>query len=316
VSARAGLWAERFLEHLSAERGARANTLDAYARDLRDAAEALAAHGADLASARPQDLEAYAAELAQRGLAAATARRRLSALRQFYRFLLAEGLRADDPAARLEAPRRAQTLPKTLSAPAVGALIAAAAQDGAGPAARRDRVLLELLYGSGLRVSELVGLPLRAAPRPGQRAIIIEGKGGRERLVPLSGPALEALAAYLASRDAFLPPKGSPRREAAERWLFPSPSAKDGKLTRRRVGQIIEAAALAAGLDPAKVSPHVLRHAFATHLVEGGADLRVVQTLLGHADIATTQIYTHVAGDRLAQVVASAHPLARRPRKA
>jgi integrase/recombinase XerD len=292
---------EAFLEMLSAERGARANTLEAYGRDLADAREHVkgALAGADAAM-----IEAYVAGHAKRGLAATTTRRRISALKQFYRFLLQENLRADDPTTRLDAPKRARGLPKTLSLGEVEALIAATESP-------RDRALIELLYGAGLRVSELVSLPLRAAPRPGQDHMIIAGKGGRERLVALGRPALEALAAHLATRAAGLP-KHEAKRARAERWLFASASAADGKLTRRRVGQILEAAAVKAGLDPARISPHVLRHAFATHLVEGGADLRTVQMLLGHADIATTQIYTHVADGRLQTVVRTKHPLARK----
>jgi integrase/recombinase XerD len=294
---------EAFLEMLSAERGARTNTLEAYQRDLDDAR----AHvkGA-LASAGAGAIEAYVAQLTQRGLAPATARRRISALKQFYRFLLEDNVRNDDPTARLDAPKRARTLPKTLSSEHIARLIDAAENP-------RDRALIELLYGAGLRVSELVSLPLRAAPRPGQAHMIIEGKGGKERLVALGRCALEALSAYLAVRETLLP-KAQAKREKAERWLFASASAADGKLTRRRVGQILETAALKAGLDPTLVSPHVLRHAFATHLVDGGADLRTVQTLLGHADIATTQIYTHVATARLKTLVETKHPLARRKR--
>lgn len=292
---------EAFLEMLSAERGARANTLDAYARDLEDARGSVRGglKGADAGA-----VEAYIADLAQRGLSPATARRRISALRQFYRFLLQENLRADDPTSRLDAPRRARRLPKTLSVEEIERLIAAAETP-------RDTAIIELLYGAGLRVSELVALTLRAAPKPGQEHMIIEGKGGKERLVALGGPALEALAAHLAARAGALP-KAEAQRERAARWLFPSASAADGKLTRRRVGQILEAAAVKAGIDPTRVSPHVLRHAFATHLVEGGADLRTVQTLLGHADIATTQIYTHVADSRLRTLVETKHPLAKR----
>ncbi len=294
---------ESFLEMLSAERGARANTLDAYARDLDDAREALRAglKGADAGA-----VEAYVAGLAKRGLSPATARRRISALRQFYRFLLQENVRGDDPTARLDAPKRARSLPKTLSLEEIERLIAAAET-------ARDRALMELLYGAGLRVSELVSLPLRAAPKPGQEHMIIEGKGGKERLVALGRPALEALAAHLEARAGALP-KAEAQKARAQRWLFPSASAADGKLTRRRVAQILEQAALKAGLDPARVSPHVLRHAFATHLVEGGADLRTVQTLLGHADIATTQIYTHVAEGRLKTLVETKHPLAKKPK--
>jgi integrase/recombinase XerD len=294
---------ESFLEMLSAERGARVNTLDAYARDLDDAREHVRG---GLRDASAEAIEAYVAGLTRRGLAPATARRRISALRQFYRFLLQDNVRADDPTSRLDAPKRARSLPKTLSVEEITALIEAAESP-------RDRALLELLYGAGLRVSELVSLPMRAAPRPGQDHMIIEGKGGKERLVALGEPALAALAAHLEARLAALP-KVEAQREKAQRWLFPSASAADGKLTRRRVAQILEAAAVKAGISPARVSPHVLRHAFATHLVEGGADLRTVQTLLGHADIATTQIYTHVAEGRLKTLVETKHPLARKPK--
>jgi integrase/recombinase XerD len=292
---------ESFLEMLSAEPGARANTLDAYARDLEDARASVRG---ELKSAEASAVEAYIADLARRGLSPATARRRISALRQFYRFLLQENVRADDPTSRLDAPKRARRLPKTLSVDEIERLIAAAEN-------ARDTAIVELLYGAGLRVSELVSLPLRAAPKPGQEHMIIEGKGGKERLVALGRPALEALAAHMEARAGALP-KAEAQRERAARWLFPSASAADGKLTRRRVGQILEAAAVKAGIDPARVSPHVLRHAFATHLVEGGADLRTVQTLLGHADIATTQIYTHVADSRLRTLVETKHPLAKR----
>lgn len=292
---------EAFLEMLSAERGARANTLDAYARDLEDARGEVRG---GLKSASAEAIEAYVAGLAKRGLSPATARRRISALRQFYRFLLSENVRGDDPTSRLDAPKRARSLPKTLSTEEIERLIAAAES-------ARDKALIELLYGAGLRVSELVSLPLRAAPKPGVEHMIVEGKGGKERIVVLGGPALAALEAHLAVRAAALP-KNEAQRERAARWLFPSGSAADGKLTRRRVAQIIEAAAAKAGVDPARVSPHVLRHAFATHLVEGGADLRTVQTLLGHADIATTQIYTHVAEGRLKTLVETKHPLAKR----
>lgn len=311
---------ERFLEHLSAERGARPNTLDAYARDLEDAARALKAAGTTLAGAVPASLERYAGGLAARGLAASTARRRLSALRQFYRFLLGDGLRGDDPAAHLESPRRPHRLPVSLDAGQAANLIDAAgtlgrASDPAhGPLALRNAALLELLYGAGLRVSELVALPVKSVPRPGVRHMIITGKGGRERLIALGHPAIAALDAYMGVRTHFLPPVGAGAYALAQRWLFPSNSAADGKLTRRRVGQIVSEAARRAGLDPGKISPHVLRHAFATHLVEGGADLRTVQLLLGHADIATTQIYTHVANARLQAVVEAAHPLAKPPR--
>jgi integrase/recombinase XerD len=286
---------------LSAERGARANTLDAYARDLEDAREEVRG---GLRGAGAEAVEAYVAGMARRGLAPATVRRRISALRQFYRFMLQENVRGDDPTSRLDPPKRARSLPKTMSVEEIERLIAAAES-------ARDKALIELLYGAGLRVSELVALPLRSAPKPGQEHMIIEGKGGKERLVALGRPALAALDAHMVARVGALP-KNEAQRERAARWLFPSANAADGKLTRRRVAQILEAAAVKAGISPARVSPHVLRHAFATHLVEGGADLRTVQTLLGHADIATTQIYTHVAEGRLKTLVETKHPLAKK----
>ena len=299
-----GALIEAFLEMLSAERGARANTLDAYARDLEDARGEVRG---GLRNASADAIERYVAGMAKRGLSPATARRRISALRQFYRFLLSDNVRSEDPTSRLDAPRRARSLPKTLSLEEIERLIAATQT-------ARDKALIELMYGAGLRVSELVSLPLRAAPKPPQEHMIIAGKGGKERLVALGRPALAALALHLAARAGALP-QAEKQREKAQRWLFPSASAADGKLTRRRVAQILETAAAKAGIDPARVSPHVLRHAFATHLVEGGADLRTVQTLLGHADIATTQIYTHVAQGRLRTLVETKHPLAR-PKRA
>jgi integrase/recombinase XerD len=302
---------EAFLEMLSAERGARPNTLAAYAHDLQDADAFARARGRALAQARADDLAAYAASLTRDGLAPATAARRLSALRQFFRFLLLENARGDDPTAKLEGPKRRASLPKTLDVNEIERLIAAAGGRGEA-SAPRDRALIELLYGGGLRVSELIELPLKAAPRPGQAYMIVNGKGGKERMVVIGAMALEALRAYLIARESFLPQKAPGKRAKAQRWLFPSATAADGKLTRRRVAQILDECAKSAGLDPTRVSPHVLRHAFATHLVEGGADLRTVQTLLGHADIATTQIYTHVADGRLKTLVESAHPLSKR----
>jgi integrase/recombinase XerD len=298
---------DAFLEMLSAERGARPNTLEAYRRDLDDAAAEI---GARLAQADADAIESYVSGLARRGMGAATVRRRISALKQFFRFLLEEGDRTDNPAARLRPPRRARLLPRILASEEIARLIEGAANTR-DATSLRDRALIEVLYGGGLRVSELVSLPAKAAPKAGQAHMVISGKGGRERMIVLGRHALEALEAYLSVRGSFLP-KDAAKRERAEKWLFPSPTAKDGKLTRRRVGQVLAQAARGAGLNPRRVSPHVLRHAFATHLVEGGADLRIVQTLLGHADIATTQIYTHVAQERLQAIVESAHPLARR----
>ncbi|MFA4894101.1 site-specific tyrosine recombinase XerD [Brevundimonas sp.] len=291
---------EAFLEMMAVERDASPHTLSAYGRDLADA-EAGVEGG--LMTGDEAGVEAWYAGLARQGLSPATQARRRSAVRQFYRFALGEGWRGDDPSRRLDAPKQGRSLPRTLSGEEVERLLAAAAaHDGA--AGLRLVALVELAYASGLRVSELLGLRLEAVRRD-PAWLIVRGKGGKERLAPLNSSAREAVRAWLIARDAARPEKApeSP-------WLFPSSSAK-GHLTPRRFAQLLDQAALQAGIDPARVSPHVLRHAFATHLLDGGADLRVVQTLLGHADIATTQIYTHVATDRLAQVVRSKHPLAR-----
>ena len=291
---------EAFLEMMAVERDASPHTLSAYGRDLADA-EAGVEGG--LMKGDEAGLEAWYAGLARLGLSPATQARRRSAVRQFYRFALGEGWRADDPSRRLDAPKQGRSLPRVLSGDEIERLLAAAAaHDGA--AGLRLVALVELAYASGLRVSELLGLRLEAVRRD-PAWLIVRGKGGKERLAPLNTPAREAVKTWLIARDAARPEKvpDSP-------WLFPSSSAK-GHLTPRRFAQLLDQAAVDAGIDPARVSPHVLRHAFATHLLDGGADLRVVQTLLGHADIATTQIYTHVATDRLAQVVRSKHPLAR-----
>ncbi len=300
---------------MAVERAAAKNTLTAYGKDLADAGGFLASRGSELATATPEEIEAYFAELGARGMAAATAARRRAAVRQFYRFVVGEGWRSDDPSRRVDAPKQGRPLPKLLSRDEVERLIGAARTFG-DKGTRGDRgddgvleglrlaCMVELLYASGLRVSELVGLPLSAVARD-PAFIIVKGKGGKERLAPLSGPARTALQAYIAVRSSFLP-KGDKANPA----LFPSRGA-GGRLSARRFAQMLDAAALKAGIDPKKVSPHVLRHAFATHLLEGGADLRAVQTLLGHVDISTTQIYTHVASDRLSQVVHSKHPLAR-----
>ncbi|WP_332640815.1 site-specific tyrosine recombinase XerD [Brevundimonas sp.] len=290
---------EAFLEMMAVERDASPHTLSAYGRDLADAETGVEG---GLMKGDEAGLEAWYAGLARQGLSPATQARRRSAVRQFYRFALGEGWRADDPSRRLDAPKQGRSLPRTLSGDEIGRLLAAAsAHDGA--AGLRMVALVELAYASGLRVSELLGLRLEAVRRD-PAWLIVRGKGGKERLAPLNASAREAVKAWLVARDAARPEKApdSP-------WLFPSSSAT-GHLTPRRFAQLLDQAALDAGIDPARVSPHVLRHAFATHLLDGGADLRVVQTLLGHADIATTQIYTHVATDRLAQVVKSKHPLA------
>lgn len=294
---------EAFLEMMAVERDASPHTLAAYGRDLADAAAGLAAAGG-LMEADREAVEAWFADLSRRGLSAATAARRRSALRQFYRFALAEGWRTDDPSRRLDAPQRGRPLPKVLDRDEVERLIAAAAaRDGA--AGVRLIALVELTYAAGLRVSELLALPVAAARRD-PAYLVVRGKGGKERLAPLNGAARAALAAWLAARDAARS-KDAPDSP----WLFPS-RGRSGRLTPRRFAQLLDQAAVDAGIDPARVSPHVLRHAFATHLLEGGADLRVVQTLLGHADIATTQIYTHVTSDRLVEMVRSKHPLGRR----
>ena len=280
---------------LAAERGAAANTLLAYARDLGGAEAAIgdlsAADGAALAS-----LGAVWADLAPASLA-----RKSSALRQFFEFLVDEGLREDDPSAALPRPRTRRPLPRLLSHAEVEALFHRAEDEALGerPDAVRMLTLIELLYGSGLRATELVSLPLNAVPRDAP-LLTITGKGGQQRMVPVSARARQALARWLAVR-----------RSTGSKLLFPSRSAA-GHLTRVRLFQLLRELALRAGIAPEKVSPHVLRHAFATHLLEGGADLRVLQTLLGHADIATTQIYTHVDSARLVALVNDRHPLARR----
>jgi integrase/recombinase XerD len=294
---------EAFLEMLMAERGAARLTLAAYRHDLGDLAGFVAARGQALETADAAILHDYLAASATRQLAPRTVARRLSAMRQFYRFLLSEGARRDDPTAGLDAPRLGRPLPKILAESDVERLIAAAAA-WPGEEGTRLRCLLELLYATGLRVSELIGLPLAAAQRD-PRFVLVRGKGGKERLVPLSAPARQALTDYLACRAAFLP-GGKPSR-----WLFPS-RGETGHLTRQRCGQLLKELALAAGINPTRLSPHVLRHAFASHLLDHGADLRSVQQMLGHADIATTQIYTHVQSERLRRLVETAHPLARR----
>ena len=290
---------EAFLEMMAVERDASPHTLSAYARDLADAEGVTGG----LMTAESEAVEAWFADLSRRGLSAATAARRRSAVRQFYRFALAEGWRADDPSRRLDAPKQGRPLPKTLSREEIERLIAAVAERE-GAADPRLLALIEMSYASGLRVSELLALKVEAVRRDPTH-LIVRGKGGKERLAPLNEAARAAVRAWLTVRDAARKPDtpDSP-------WLFPS-SAASGHLTPRRFAQMLDQAAIDAGIDPSRVSPHVLRHAFATHLLEGGADLRIVQTLLGHADIATTQIYTHVATDRLSAMVHSKHPLAR-----
>lgn len=288
---------EAFLEMLVAERGAARNTLLAYQADLDDFAAFAAARGQPPAGCDAPLLQAYMANLQRAGLAARTASRRLSALRQFHRFLLREGLRGDDPTTLLDAPRLPRTLPKYLSEQEVEALLDAAKQMP-GQRGAVARAALEILYATGLRVSELLALPMRALAGD-STVLLIRGKGGKERIVPLSEKAKEAAAALVAQHDQGV------------RHLFPGRDPRRA-LTRQAFFLLLRQVALAAGIDPARVSPHVLRHSFASHLLAHGADLRSLQLLLGHADIATTQIYTHVLAERLQRLVEAHHPLARR----
>lgn len=300
---------ESFLDMMSAERGASINTLSAYRRDLLDFSGHCAAKGGAASSAARDDVKSYLGVLSRSGVTGATQARRLSALRQFFGFLYSEGVRKDDPTNAIEAPKRQRPLPKTLSQRDVEALIETArGQSEKSAEGLRLLCMVEVLYASGLRVSEMVTLPLAAA-RTRDGFLLVKGKGQKERLAPLNRTALETIMNYLTVRADFLPV--GQRRAHAERFLFPSRGA-EGHITRRRCHQMLKELAVRANLDPGKLSPHVLRHAFATHLVEGGADLRSVQTMLGHADIATTQIYTHVAKDRLTQVIESAHPLSKK----
>jgi integrase/recombinase XerD len=297
---------ELFLDMLAAERGASANTLDAYRRDLADFSADLDQAGSSVATADSDVLRAHLGRLAKRGLATATVARRLSAIRQLYRFLYSEDHRGDDPAAAIEGPKRGRSLPKVLTVKQVDDLLkeARAGTQVATPSERlraaRLNCLLEVLYATGLRVSELVALP-EAAARRDQRMLVIRGKGGRERLVPLNDQAKRTMTDYLALR--------AEAKLDKSKWLFPS-FGESGHLSRQHFARELKALAAAAGLKASQVSPHVLRHAFASHLLQNGADLRVVQTLLGHADISTTQIYTHVLEERLKSLVRDLHPLA------
>jgi integrase/recombinase XerD len=294
---------EAFLEMLAAERGSAALTLTAYRSDLSDLALFLGERGIALEAAEPASLHSYVTSDAIARAAPRTLARRISAIRQFYKFLLIEGVRQDNPTAELDTPKLGRPLPKLLTEAEVGALIEAA-RLWPGEEGSRLRCVLELLYATGLRISELVTLPLAAARRD-PRFLLVSGKGGKERVVPMNEPGRRSLSEYLDCRERFL--DGS----QSSRWLFPS-RGRTGHLTRQRCGQLLKELAIAANLDPDRLSPHVLRHAFASHLLERGADLRSVQQMLGHADIATTQIYTHVQTDRLRKLVETAHPLARR----
>ncbi len=297
-----------FLDMIAAERGAGANTVSAYRKDLTDFSGYLAASGYRIAKAGTGNIRDYLQHLDKAGLQAASVARKLSAIRQFFRFLYAEGRRSDDPAAVIEGPKRGRALPKTLSIEDVDRLLDCARAAvrgtnlGAPERVRTARLscLLEMLYATGLRVSELVSLPASAARRDA-RMLIVRGKGGKERMVPLNEAAKNATAEYLALRKQASTDQS--------KWLFPS-FGESGHLTRQHFARELKMLASAAGLAPARVSPHVLRHAFASHLLHNGADLRVVQTLLGHTDISTTQIYTHVLEERLKSLVRDLHPLA------
>jgi integrase/recombinase XerD len=308
--AEASRWISAFLDARIAEAGAARNTQLAYGRDLLDFAAWLDGRGISFALADRPAVEHYLVHCDSQGLAKATRARRLSAIRQLYRFAVEEGWRPDNPALRLSGPGRTTGLPKVLTEAEVTRLLNAARLRGRTPAARlRDTALFELLYATGLRVSELVSLPLAAA-RGDPRMILVRGKGGKERLVPLSAPARAALAAWAAQReaeDAAARANGRP----VSRHLFPGEGA-EGHLTRQYFHSLVKDVAVLAGLSPARVTPHVLRHAFATHLLAHGADLRVIQTLLGHSDVATTEIYTHVLDDHLRDLVLTRHPLARK----
>ncbi|MEA3025391.1 MAG: integrase/recombinase XerD [Alphaproteobacteria bacterium] len=297
---------ELFLDMIAAERGASANTLDAYRRDLADFSADLNRAGSSVTAADSDELRAHLGRLSKRGLAAASVARRLSAIRQLYRFLYSEGHRSDDPAAVIAGPKRGRSLPKVLTIKQVDDLLEQA-RGGVKAEAKSERLraarlncLLEVLYATGLRVSELVALP-EAAARRDQRMLVIRGKGGRERLVPLNDQAKRTMTDYLQLR--------AEAKLDKSKWLFPS-FGESGHLSRQHFARELKALAAAAGLKASQVSPHVLRHAFASHLLQNGADLRVVQTLLGHADISTTQIYTHVLEERLKSLVRDLHPLA------
>lgn len=302
-------WIALYLDAAAAEQGAARNTLLAYGRDLHDAMGWLARRGG-FAAADRATLEAYVAGLEADGLAASTRARRLSSLKQLYRFAYEEGWRTDNPTLHITGPRRSRKLPSTLSIAEVDALLDTAETHGRTKGDRlRNHCLMQILYATGLRVTELVSLPV-AALRGDPQMLLVLGKGGKERMVPLSRPARAAITAWLAHRDAA---EDQARHETGAKpspFAFPS-RGKSGHLTRVRFFTLIKELSAQAGIDPAQVTPHTLRHAFATHLLQNGADLRAIQTLLGHADIATTEIYTHILDERLRQLVLEKHPLAR-----
>jgi integrase/recombinase XerD len=308
---------DSFLDMLTTERGAALNTRHAYWRDLADVSLFLRQQrNSDVNKATTEDLKAYLKDLSDKThskgtnkskIAVRTVARRLSALRQFYRFMVSENIRQDDPTSTIESPKQGRTLPKTLTESEVDTLIKTAAGDGSAESIRLV-CLLEMLYATGLRVSELVGLPLSAIGE-GQQFLMVTGKAGRDRMVPLSDPAQKAMKNYMAVRAQFYGTDEQKLRQ--ERWLFPSRTSDSGHLTRQRFAQLLKDLARNAGMEEGRVSPHILRHAFATHLLSNGADLRSVQKMLGHADIATTQIYTHIVGDKLKKTVKDKHPLSK-----
>ncbi|MEM7679838.1 MAG: site-specific tyrosine recombinase XerD [Pseudomonadota bacterium] len=305
---------DAFLDMLTTERGAALNTRQAYWRDLADVSLYLRNNkSTDVDVATTADIQAYLKDLSEKThtkgdnsgkIAVRTVARRLSALRQFYRFLVSEGTRKDDPTSTIESPKQTRTLPKTLSESEVDALIKTAGEGGT-PESKRLVCLLEILYAAGLRVSELVGLPMSAIGEDSQ-FLMVEGKAGRERMVPMSDPAQQALQTYLDARARFINEEG---KDLQSQWLFPSRTSTSGHLTRQRFAQLLKDLARAADVDESRVSPHILRHAFATHLLNNGADLRSVQKMLGHADIATTQIYTHMIDEKMKDTVEEKHPL-------
>ena len=305
-------WISNFLEAQAAELGAATNTQLAYGRDLKDFDAYLARNGHDFNTASRGVIEDYLVHCDAQGLAKSTRARRLSAIKQLYRFVFEEGLRTDNPALQISGPGQDKRLPKVLSEAEVDTLLDAARTSGRNATDRaRNTCLMELLYATGMRVSELVSLPI-AATRGDPRLLLIMGKGGKERMVPLSPPARAALAAWLGIRD-VQDATAAANRQPVSRFLFAS-RGKSGYLTRHRFYLLIKEFAVAGGVDPAKVTPHTLRHAFATHLLANGADLRAIQTMLGHADVATTEIYTHVLQARLSELVLEHHPLANKGR--
>ncbi len=305
-------WMSGFLEAQAAELGASENTLQAYARDLRDFAEWARDAGHDPCTLQKAEIEAYLSHCDQQGLARSTRARRLSAIKQFYRFAFDERLRDDNPAIKIKGPGRRKSLPKTLDLEEVDRLLQAADSTGRSKADRsRNTCLMELLYATGMRVSELVSLPV-ATVRGRPQMLLIKGKGGKERMVPLSSSAHEAVTDWLSHRDAAQDKKRAEGKPDSP-FLFPS-TGKLGHMTRHRFYLLIKELAVRAGVSPEKVTPHTLRHAFATHLLANGADLRVIQTLLGHADVATTEIYTHVLDEHLRDLVNTAHPLMQKAR--